>query len=162
MRQRSFLALLSLIAVAFPLRAVSGPHTVDALTADHNEVIFNDDGYSVAYQSVSTGRQGVLTTHIVSDSGTDPGLVEVTFELVYSDGFEASGSGYLVIGSLPDFAEPAQHPFGHLFSLSRLTVSNTNRPRGGAWPKPGDELVGEGEVDFAGFLEGATRVVRPD
>ncbi|HEY3202506.1 MAG TPA: hypothetical protein VGL03_02490 [Thermoanaerobaculia bacterium] len=165
MSQRSrslFVVILSLIAVVCPLRAVSGPHSVDALTADRSEVIFNDDGYWVAYESVSTGRQSVLTTHIVSDQGTDPNSLQVTFELVYSDGFQASGSGYLVIGSLPALAGPPQHPFGHLFTLLRLTVSDTNRPRGGPWPKPGDELVGEAEVNFDGFLEGAVRIVRPD
>jgi hypothetical protein len=165
MRRRShipFLVLLSLIAVVFPLRAVSGPHSVDALTTDNSEVIFNDDGYSVAYQSVSTGRQCVLTTHIVSSQDTDPNSIEVTFELVYSDGFQASGSGYLVVGSLPALTGPAQHPFDHLFTLLRLTVSDTNRPRGGPWPKSGDELVGEAEVSADGFLEGAVRVVPPD
>jgi hypothetical protein len=152
----------SLILAVCPSKAVSGPHSVDALTADHSEVIFNEDGYSVAYQSVSTGRQCVLTEHIVSGQGTDPDLVEITFELVFSDGFQASGSGFLVIGILPALDGPPQHPFGHLFALARLTVSSTNRPRGGAWPKVGDELVGEAEVDSDAFLEGALRVVRPD
>ena len=161
-RRNLFGVLLMSILVVSPLRAVSGPHSVDDLASDGTEIVFLDDGFAVTYQSVSTGRQAVLTTHVVSRSETDPDFLEVTFELVYSDGFQASGSGFLVIGVLPEFAGPPEHPFGHLFSLLRLTVTGTNHPRGGPWPRTGDEFVGENEVSAEGFLEGSVRVVRPD
>lgn len=165
MRQpwRTFsLAPLFFLSLVVPLRAVNGPHSVDALTSEHSEIAFLDEAYAVAFQSVSTGRQAVLTTHVLSNSETDPGLLEVTFELVYADGYVASGTGYLVVGSLPELGGSATHPFGHLFALTRLTVSSTNRGRGGPWPKVGDELIEESEVDSDGFLEGSLRIVRPD
>ena len=156
------LGFFALHAVAESARAVSGPHTVDTLTADGSELSFTDDGYFSTYRSVSTGREAVLEFHQISGAGTNPDLVQVTFELRFSDGFQVSGSGTLVIGILPDFGEPADHRFGQLFVLSRLTVAKTNRPRGGPWPRTGDEIVIGGEVTPDARVEGAVRIVRPD
>ena len=150
------------LCAAVPVAAFSGPHSVDALTIDGGVVTFTDDGYEATYRSVSTGREAVLRLHQISATGTDPDSVEVTLELDYSDGFRATGSGTLTIGTLPPLPGPANHPFGVVYVLGHLTVTGTNRPRAGAWPKVGDELVSAGELRADATVEGAIRIVRPD
>jgi len=163
-RFRSEALLTGLLLSAFlgvsSARAADGPRTVDTLVADMSPVDFFDSGYSAEYRSVSTGRRAVLVLNQISVAGTDPDSVEVTFELHATDGFRASGFGTLVIGTLPPMPGPAAHPFGGVYVLSRLTVTESNRPRSGAWPQPGDELIDAGELHADARFEGAIRIVR--
>jgi hypothetical protein len=156
------LVVAGIVALAPPLSGVTGPHSVDALTIDGGEVTFTEDGYDATYTSASTGRRAVLSIHEVSNSETDPASVEATFELTYSDGFQATGTGMLVIGILAPLPGPPDHPFGIVYVLGHLSVESTNRPGGGPWPKAGDELILAGELHPDATVEGAVRVVRPD
>ena len=166
MQRLRFLALVlvlaGIVSSAPPLSGFTGPHSVDALTIDGGEVTFTEDGYDATYTSASTGRRAVLSIHEVSNSETDPASVVATFELTYSDGFQATGTGMLIIGTLAPLPGPPDHPFGIVFVLGHFSVESTNRPRGGAWPKAGDELIIAGELAPDATFEGALRVVRPD
>ena len=155
-------AVAVLLTAAFPAGAASGPHSVDALTIDGGAVTFTEDGYDATYTSVSTGRTAVLRIHEVSNSETDPASVVATFELEYTDGFRAEGTGMLVVGILAPQPGPLGHPFGNVWFLGHLSVDSTNQPRKGPWPKPGDEIVVAGELHPDATFEGAARVVRPD
>jgi hypothetical protein len=167
---RSFPWVLGSLAVlALAASASAQPRSVDTLVADDSELVFLDDGSNQAVmRSQRTGREALLTTTFVDESpGLDPDPRSVTFVLTYADGFEARGTGTVVIGTLPPLPGPEAHPFGNLYVLSRLDVTETSRRRGKGWrPKIGDELVGASEVyggsDDTTLIEGAIRVVRAD
>ena len=152
--------LVLALTVAAPL--VAAERTVDVLVADRSLVEFTDTGFFSEYQSVGNGRSATLVFQQLSTNGTDPDTAEVTFDLLYSDGYRASGTGTLMIGSLPDLPASAERAFADFFVLSHLTVTETNQPRAGKWPKVGDQLVGAGEFGFDSVFDGALRVVRGD
>lgn len=168
--RRSFPWLLGLLAALALAPSVSAqPRSVDVLVADGSELVFLDDVSSqFVVRSQKTGREALLTTTFVDESpGLDPDPRAVTFVLAYADGFQVSGEGTVVIGTLPPLPGPEAHPFGNVYVLSRLAVTETSGRRGRGWrPRVGDELVGASEiytgVDDTVRIEGATRVLRTD
>jgi hypothetical protein len=155
-------ALAAIVAAAAPLAGLTGPRSVDSLTIDGGEVTFTEEGYEATYTSVSTGRQAVFFIHEVTNSETDPASVQANFVLTYSDGFQVTGTGMLILGVLAELPGPPDHPFGIVYALGHLTVESTNHPRGGPWPKVGDQINLAGELHPDSTFEGALRIVRPD
>ena len=68
----------------------------------------------------------------------------------------------LIIGILAPLPGTPDHPFGIVYVLGHLDVETANRPRGGPWPKVGDQLNLAGELHPDATFEGALRVVRLD
>ena len=158
-RNLAFGLVLALTVVA-PLAAEE--RTVDVLVADDTQVEFTSTGFIAVYRSMATGRTVVTVVRILSATGTDPNVNEVTFDVLYSDGFRASGAGSTVVGSIPELTASAERPFGAFFVLGHHPITDTNEPRGGRWPKVGDELLVSGELFANGAFNGTARIVRRD
>ena len=158
-RNLAFGFVLSFATVA-PLAAAE--RTVDVLVADDTQIEFTDTGFIAVYRSIATGRTVVTVVRILSATGTNPNVNEVTFDVLYSDGFRASGAGSTVVGSLPALTASAERPFGAFFVLGHHPITDTNEPRGGRWPQIGDELLVSGELYANGVFNGTARIIRRD
>ena len=154
------LALVLALAAAAPIAAAE--RTVDVLVADDTQVEFTDTGFIAVYRSMATGRAVVTVVRILSATGTNPNVNEVTFDILYPDGFRASGAGSTVVGTIPALTASAERPFGAFFVLGHHPITDTNEPRGGRWAKPGDELLVSGELYGDGVFNGTARIVRRD
>jgi hypothetical protein len=158
-RNFAFGLVLALV-IAAPLAAAE--RTVDVLVADDTQVEFTDTGFIAAYRSIATGQTVVTVVRILSATGTDPNVNEVTFDVLYSDGFRASGTGSTVVGSIPELTASAERPFPPFFVLGHHPITDTNQPRSGRWPRPGDQVLIAGELLKEGVFSGTLRIIRSD
>ena len=92
------------------------------------------------------------------------GVNAVTFSFTYANGYSFSATGHILVTSHVDVPVDNPHPFLGLSYIAHLRVDGTNQNRGQGWPRPGDDVIGAGELVIGSdppLGEAVYRIVRP-
>lgn len=166
-RIRSFVGLVvllsaAIVATASPARA----QTFDAIAFDFG---------AEAGKSLKNGMAVTLAADIgdleflQACEGDNPinlalGINAATFSFRYANGYSFTATGHILVTTHQNLPVENPHPFLGLSYIAHLRVDSTNQHRGQDWPRPGDDVIGAGELVVGSdplLGEAVYRIVRP-
>ena len=148
-RIRSFVG--SVILVSAAMVAIESParaQTFDAIAFDFGA----EAGKSLKNGMAVTLAADIGDTEFVQEcEGDNPiglalGINATTFYFQYANGYSFSATGHILVTSHVNLPVDNPHPFLGLSYIAHLRVDNTNQQRGQDWPRPGDDVIGLGEL----------------